>query len=404
VRRIALLTLVATLLAADGAAASGLRVGHGVERLDVQRTPGAEIRHVDVHLWYPAEHSRRPKAKYTSLLHGRAVGPWTPLMWEVEAEFAREDAPIERRGKRFPAIVFSHGSVNEPIDYAHTLERIAAAGFVVAAPSHVNNSQDDVRIDFINAQTGVEPFACRDGLPGPCSRTNVPLSMADRVTDISAVIDALPKWFGRRVDASQVGVLGHSRGTVSALAAAGGSVAWPLEPDKRVDAVMGMAIAVQAITEGVDLANVKVPTVLVAGGQDRTSPPEVSEFAFNAIASRRKAFLLLEDATHRTFDSTYCDQLQAAGAFAQDDPKALLDLHTFNVIANAPPAGASGRATEYCDYEAFTDPVDIRPLVASHTGVQVTRDNVPSTGLDTDEVKRVMAWLAAKFFGKALKR
>ncbi len=51
-------------------------------------------------------------------------------------------------------IVFSHGNVNDPIDYAHTLELIAGAGFVVAAPYHVNNTQDDVRLDFINAQAG----------------------------------------------------------------------------------------------------------------------------------------------------------------------------------------------------------------------------------------------------------
>jgi predicted dienelactone hydrolase len=73
-----------------------------------------------------------------------------PLSWTVEAEIAREDAAIDPDGHAFPVIVFSHGSVNDPIDYAHTLELIAGAGFVVAAPSHVNNTQDDVRIDFVN--------------------------------------------------------------------------------------------------------------------------------------------------------------------------------------------------------------------------------------------------------------
>lgn len=42
-------------------------------------------------------------------------------------------------------IVFSHGSTNDSIDYAYTLELIAGEGFAVAAPSHVNNTQDDVR-------------------------------------------------------------------------------------------------------------------------------------------------------------------------------------------------------------------------------------------------------------------
>jgi len=121
-------------------------------------------------------------------------------------------------------IVFSHGAANDPIDYAHTLERIAAGGFIVAAPYHTNNTQDDVRRDFANAQAGTTVFPCQDGRPAPCSRGgNVPLSMADRVRDIDRVLDQLTVWFGDRVDVGRAGVLGHSRGTVTALAAAGGT-------------------------------------------------------------------------------------------------------------------------------------------------------------------------------------
>ena len=157
-------------------------------------------------------------------------------------------------------IVFSHGNTNDPIDYAHTLELIAAGGFIVAAPYHVNNTQDDARMDYVNDQARAAgrpaPFTCNDGLPGPCSRLDVPISMADRNKDISAVLDALPGWFGARADVAKAGLLGHSRGTVSALAAAGGSAAplagspcqatqptcWPLKRDPRIQAVMGMAI------------------------------------------------------------------------------------------------------------------------------------------------------------------
>lgn len=91
-------------------------------------------------------------------------------------------------------IVFSHGSVNDPINYAHMLELIAGAGFVVAAPSHVIDTQEDVRIDFINEQarlldpdrvldpqercstatTGCSPDACRsqaETARGPITRS-----------------------------------------------------------------------------------------------------------------------------------------------------------------------------------------------------------------------------------------
>ena len=132
------------------------------------------------------------------------------------------DAPIDPNGQAFPVIVFSHGSTNRLRPHAGADRR---AGFVVAAPYHVNNAQDDARIDFINQQAGTQ-FACSDHRPPPCSRSSVPFSMSDRVSDISRIPDALPGWLGDRVDASRVRVLGRSGGTVTALTAAGGSVSW----------------------------------------------------------------------------------------------------------------------------------------------------------------------------------
>ena len=114
--------------------------------------------------------------------------------------------------------------------------------------------------------------------------------------------------------------MGHSRGTVTALAAAGGSTTWGFpDPDPRVKAIMGLAIGARAITNGVDLADVTVPTVLVAGGLDRNSSQEVSEDAFDAISSADKLFVGIPNAVHRSFDSTYCAQLQSAGAAADAD-------------------------------------------------------------------------------------
>src|SRR3954451_14254552 len=190
-----------------GDRAKALRAGHTVKNIVV---PGSalcpnpdvpcerENRPVEVHLWYPADASAfagTPKTFYRSALYGKPLmdGRWNPLSWQVEAEVARENAPIDLNGPAFPVIVFSHGSTNDPIDYAHTLELIAGAGFVVAAPAHVNNTQDDARIDFINAEAakvGQPPlFKCRDGRLSPCSRGIVARSMEDRVRDISHILD-----------------------------------------------------------------------------------------------------------------------------------------------------------------------------------------------------------------------
>ncbi len=342
----------------------------------------------------------------------------------------------------FPVIVFSHGSTNDPIDYAHTLELLAAAGYVVAAPYHVNNTQDDVRIDFVNGLTSPPLFpTCDDGLAwrpppsaAPCARTSVPNSMKERSRDISAILDALPRWFGDRVDVSRAGVMGHSRGTVSALAAAGGSTLWDFGAEPRVKAVMGMAIGGAPVTFGADLANVTVPVLLVAGGKDANSVQLVSEQAFDAISSLDKFFAALPNATHRSFDSTYCAQLQSAGAAFDSDrdgvvedaelanPGPVLDRHTVGLIAASAPGFLSGKAVNYCAREFFTRPVNIERLVGATFNSEYACDEsscgvvpsvagppsacvttrIPCTGLETEEVKWGMAGMAAAFFGTAL--
>ena len=489
-----------TAAAASTDSAANLRVGHTVKQITVSGSLPGEQRQVDVHLWYPADQqglSDRPTTVYRSALWGRCSStasstatpcppappgiqlPWTPLSWEVEAEVARENAPIDPHGHAFPVIVFSHGSTNDPIDYAHTLELIAGAGFVVAAPYHVNNTQDDARIDYINQLAGRRLFDCRDGLPprpiapgkADCSKSDVPSNMADRVRDINYVLDDLPVWFGDRVDVSRAGVIGHSRGTVTALAAAGGTAEWscgptaspscphPLncvqpkpsgdhprcwpdvEPDNRVQAVMGMAIGAEPITFGANLAEVRVPALLVAGGRDQNpSLPrpaiKVSEAAFAAISGPDKLLVEIPNATHRSFDSTYCAQLQSAAAHAKIDPNALLDAHTVGLIAASAPGFMSGKAVHYCAPRFFTSPpVNIQHVVASTPNAEYfcsdTEDpnlgneldpacgltapvagppspcvttSIPCTGLDTDEVKQGITQIAVAFFDSALRR
>jgi hypothetical protein len=304
--------------------------------------------------------------------------------------------------------VFSTGNQNDPIDYAYTLEQIAAGGFVVAAPSHANNSGDDVRIDFINAQAGTRLIHCNDGLPprtlpiaGDCSKTNVPNSIADRVRDTSYTLNALPGWLGNRVDVAQAGVFGHSRGTLTGLTAAGGSTVWNVAPDPRVQAIMGVSIGVQNLVQQVSLANVKVPALLVAGLLDGTSPPSVSEYAYNNISSVDKRYVTIPKAHHRTFDSTYCDQAQAAGSIFKADPTRRLDKHTFDLMAMHL---TSGQVQDYCPYSTFTNPVDITEQLRLANGFVVTPTNVPFAGLTVDTATKQVADMAIEFFGAKLAR
>jgi predicted dienelactone hydrolase len=229
--------------------------------------------------------------------------------------------------------------------------------------------------------------------------------MTDRMHDITAVLDALPAWFGDRADVSRVGVLGHSRGTVTALVAAGGSAAssgWNLEPDPRVKAIMGLAIGVPEITNGANVERVTVPTLLVAGELDATLP--VSQDAFNQLASTDKALVMIEHANHRHFDSGLCAQTQSGGGIAAVNPRAILDLHTLRGLVINP--SGNGVAMDFCGLETFTDQMtfDIRPLVFSLTGFDFTSRNVPTTGVTAADVKAEVVQLAVTFFEQALSR
>ena len=166
-RLVAALGAVAFVTSIDSAGAATYAVGHTVKRIEVAGTAPNELRAVDVHLWYPADAASalaRPLTVYRSALYGKPLpAQWDPLAWSLTSKLAREDASVESAAKPFPVIVFSHGSVNDPLNEASMLELIAGAGFVVASPAHVTDTQDDVRIDYINQQAGTRLFQCNDG-------------------------------------------------------------------------------------------------------------------------------------------------------------------------------------------------------------------------------------------------
>jgi hypothetical protein len=238
---------------------------------------------------------------------------------------------------------------------------------------------------------------CPDGRLIPCIE-NVTQNVAiNRTRDVSGVLDALPQVFGARVDMDRVGVMGHSAGATTAVLTAGGSVAWGIVADPRVDAVLPMAYASFA---EVNTANVTVPTLLMAGALDANTPPAESLRVYNEISSTDKAFVLLRNATHRTFNSSFCDQMQASGAATLANPvRGILDRHTLtNTIGTA----INGSTLDYCTYDHFTSPVDISDLVSSLAGVPVTETSVPRTGVSSDDVKEIVNELAVVFFRATL--
>lgn len=133
-----------------------------------------------VTIWYPTDAPERP----TRLaLYNQSVAP--------------DAAPS---GKGHPLIVISHGTGGSNTDHYDTARALAAAGFVVAAPTHTGDTRGD-----------------RSRLT----------RITERPAELSRVIDYMTRdWRGHEtVDAGKVGAFGFSSGGFTVLGAIGG------EPD-----------------------------------------------------------------------------------------------------------------------------------------------------------------------------
>ncbi len=275
-------------VAAPARAAAFPRRSHRPASSPCPAPPRASRAAVDVHLWYPtaaASRARRPSTARRCAAARSAPTCGSPLTWTVEAEIAREGAAIDPSGAPFPVIVFSHGYTNDPIDYAHTLELIAARGFIVAAPA----TRTTPRTTRGWTSSTMRPWppagrACSraaTGGPGPCSRPELWFSMADRVQRRLGGTGRAARpgsarastWRRPACSAIRAGPSARSpRRAAVARAFAGARVpggetrCWPLVPEPRIQAVMGLAIGALPSPAASTSRPSRCRPLLVAGG------------------------------------------------------------------------------------------------------------------------------------------
>lgn len=243
---------------------------------------------------------------------------------------------------RHPLLVFSHGLGGSPLDGKSVdfLVRLAAHGYIVAAPFHADARFSRIRLDGLddvlyiirNFENFVELQALR------------PLS-------VKATIDLMLTHpdFGPRIDRNQIGGIGGSMGgaTMTWLAGAHLTTSFPslsaraTVQDPRIRAMVGyVPYAGQRLLpaygdDNATAVNVKTPYLAIGGTADTTAPTYLMEQAMNNFQSSRY-FIALKDVTHgyeqRYADDVFGWSVMFFDAYLRGRPDAMAKLTTTRSI------------------------------------------------------------------------
>ena len=184
----------------------------------------------------------------------------------VEATYVDESRPTPRSGDApaqptrtlemtaflpegegpYPLLVFSHGLGAAVDDYRPLIERIAGAGFVVAAPTFSLTS------------------AATPGGPDAGDTQNQPGDVSFLVDTVQAAVEAGEEPYAGLVDPEQIGALGHSNGAITTL----GVTANTCCRDDRIDAAAVLSGTPTPFGDGEYVYDDAPPVLLVHGTAD----------------------------------------------------------------------------------------------------------------------------------------
>lgn len=276
-----------------------------------------------------AEAATDPRVDYAKLPDLRQAGPYqvTKQVWNLtdssrnRSLYADVYIPQSLAAGRIPVIVFSHGLASRPEDYRTGLERLAAYGFLVAAPQHL----------------GSDSIWAKETLAGYHKDAFDLDEFINRPKDISFLLDELERRnaseFQNRLDLQNVGIGGHSFGGYTALAIAGAEIDFdnlkkdcdrlysglnialllecqalklPRQPynfrDNRVKAVFAANPVNRSIFGPKGIAKIAIPTLLGSGSYDPATPPALEQAAsFTWLTTPHKYWAMVEGQAHVNF-------------------------------------------------------------------------------------------------------
>lgn len=239
--------------------------------------PDREDRNLVTDIWYPTDAADGPASTYS----------FAPGI-EYDSEVALDAPPVSGDGP-FPLVVYSHGSGGQRYVSTFLTETLASHGVVVVAPDHAGNTTLD---QFTGSEADRETI------------------VRDRPLDVSRVLDAVldgsvDQEITDIVDADAIGLIGHSFGAYTTLAVGGGVAALGIHADERVSVLVPLAPAVGGLSDG-DLAAVDVPTMVISGTLDETTPISPNTERVVDLVEGPLTRVDLEGATHQSFTDV-CD-------------------------------------------------------------------------------------------------
>jgi predicted dienelactone hydrolase len=194
----------------------------------------------------------------------------------------------------FPIIIFSHGLGGSRDTYEYVGRGWASHGYIVAHPQHLGSDSAIWQTDAAASRQSLQKILFN------------PENSINRTQDVTFAIDQIIHSEGDtaplrgKIDASAIGVSGHSFGAMTALQCA--------EHDKRVKAIVAMStpippeVKAQATDE---FAKIKVPCLHLTGTRDSgmtaPTPPEYRRIPFDQMEKADQYLITFEGGDHMVF-------------------------------------------------------------------------------------------------------
>ncbi len=219
--------------------------------LTTSLTDSARARTLPIEVWYPAVSAGTASAVLDFETNPDRRSALSTLLDAAPAACVAKTTTATRDAAAvagtYPIILYSHCYTCTRWSAYAVMERLASHGFVVVAPDH----EGDTLFDLL-AQA-----------PSPLDNALVDVREADIRFVLDQVLagEALPA--GVTANASEIGMLGHSIGSITA-----GRVA---QNDARIGAVAGLAAPMENILYGqVSMASITVPLGLLLATEDNS--------------------------------------------------------------------------------------------------------------------------------------